>query len=319
MTSKEKKGLDQWLDAHAGSNGETNELQQLWEKTGEFKKNYAPDVEAGLAKLQAKIVAERQGAPVIQLQPRRSTWRIAAAVALLAVSAFVLKNYFQSGTEPLQTTMVQEGKTSELQLSDGTQISLNQNSRLSYPDQFSGKERKVSLEGEAFFEVAKNPEKPFIIETQFADIQVLGTSFNIRSYPVENRLELLVKTGKVAVTLKSSGERHELLPGEKLVFSPASAAQPLKLKDDSGNDLAWKTRRLRFTKATLGDIFSAVERLYGIRFELENEALKNCRYVASFDAHQLGDVFKAMESSLHVKITEKTEKVFKVKGTGCHQ
>lgn len=144
-------------------------------------------------------------------------WSAAAAILLLA---FFLYKYTMSPTRPLadNTVSTRPGSKSKIQLPDGTQVWLNADSRLTYQGTFTGPVREVQLTGEAYFDVAKDKDHPFIIHTPSVDIRVLGTAFNVRSYSNEKNTETALFQGSVEVTLRNSPDKKIVLrPNEKLI------------------------------------------------------------------------------------------------------
>ena len=227
----------------------------------------------------------------------------------------VFKNF--SGKTQVESIAAEAGVQKTLSLTDGSKVALNENSQLFYPENFTGKQRKVRLEGEGFFEVAKNPAKPFWVETEVAQVQVLGTSFNVRCYPAENFIEVFVKTGKVAVVSNFDGKRYELKPGEKLTLEKNSHKATAS-QDVSENALAWKTRQLHFKNAPFREVFSAIERLHGVKIEVENAALLNCPYTSTIQAGQLQETLEALKIACELKISEPSPKRFRIAGVCCN-
>jgi transmembrane sensor len=145
-------------------------------------------------------------------------------------------------------------------LSDGTKVWLNAASVLKFPAQFAGKERRVELEGEAYFEVQKNPSLPFIVHTSSQDIKVLGTHFNIRAYHDEHIAKTSLLEGRV--TVSSSGETRSLVPG----FEATSTRNgSLKVQEaDLDLSIAWKNGLFQFNQATIEEVMQQVSRWYDV-------------------------------------------------------
>jgi transmembrane sensor len=291
MTSKEKKGLEQWMNLHTGSAEESNMMKRLWEATGSYKSGFQPDVNKGFSRFKAKT--GQSGATVATLKPRFIWLKVAASVAVLVFVVFLFKNLMDASGN-MDNITAEKGVSKSFLLSDGSSVSLNENTSLEFPDNFSGAERRVRLTGEAFFKVAKDAAHPFIVETPQVEVQVLGTSFNVREYPGEGMTEVFVKTGKVAVTSKTTGEQYVLLPGDKLTFETATSVA-VKTKDSSGNSIAWKNGRLVFDEKPIDEILKSVERLHHVHFAFENEDLHDCTFNITLDASRLKDVLNSFE------------------------
>lgn len=314
MTSKEKKGLENWQERHSSMDQEGKFLQRLWDATGIYKEQYQPDVNKGFDKFKARMANEANfEAKVVRLNPMAKVLRMAAALVILLGGIYVFKMAIPSATST-ETAVAEAGTTKVLMLEDGTSVTLNETSSLTFPEEFTEKERRVALKGEAFFEVAKDAGKPFVVATELADIQVLGTSFNIRAYTGEEKVEVYVKTGKVAVTMKNSGKRVELKPGEKMVFEK----QPDKIvasKDPTGNSLGWKEGTLIFKEKTFREIFTEIERQFDVKIKVENEQLLNCRYTLTIEKDKLEEDLNSISISFPVIFKKLSPDSLEVSGT----
>ena len=140
----------------------------------------------------------------------------AAAVILLCVMSWLAYDYM--GPVDMQTVSTL-AECRSIQLPDGTKVTLNHFSSLTYPERFRGKRREVTLNGEAYFEVSKNAEHPFIVQAEAVRVQVLGTHFNIESYPNDPEVKTTLFEGSVAVTIANNPERIILRPNESAIYN----------------------------------------------------------------------------------------------------
>ena len=159
------------------------------------------------------------------------------------------------------TLVVPKGGTYKVRLSDGTDVWLNADTRLKYPLNFSGNERLVELEGEAYFEVTKN-EHPFIVSSEGQRVQVLGTKFNVNTHEKYNGTKTSLLEGKVQIYALSS--KVILLPGE---IANVSASRISKTQGDVWADIAWKEGFFSFDHKSFSEIFGEVSRWYDIDIE----------------------------------------------------
>ena len=167
-------------------------------------------------------------------------------------------------------------------LPDGTNVQLGPGSRLTYPGSFTGKTREVTLDGQAFFDVAKNPHKAFIVHTAEMDVQALGTEFELFCHDVEKTSEAILLEGKikVGVTDEKSGELTEYLvsPDEKLVVGK-DKSQVFKLKVDADKYTAWRKQRiLSFENETLSMIIPRLEQWYGRKIICQKDLAEKYRF-----------------------------------------
>ena len=310
------KGYNNWMNIHSG-NIDESDLQQIWNATDSYKGGYSPDVEKGHNLLMAKIHSDKNiRAKTTTLTPIRKLFRIAAVIAVLVVAGMYLSQ-FQDAASEINFEMVEAAdKIKHLDLQDGTLVTLNTNTSLTYPNRFENDSRRVRLRGEAFFDVKRDEGKPFKIETDRAMIEVLGTSFNVRSFPDENSLEVYVKSGSVAVSVIDEDEVH-VLSEEELLNVDFSENKTMKRSEDSGNSLAWNTGKLTFINKPMGEIFEALEKLHHIKFELKEENLKTCRHTVNFGATDMKDIIRGLEAACDLTFSQKNSVTYEVSGSCC--
>jgi ferric-dicitrate binding protein FerR (iron transport regulator) len=196
------------------------------------------------------------------------------------------------------TIQIPRGGEYQLSLSDGTKIWLNAETIIKYPVTFSKKTREIFIEGEAFFEVAKSADWPFIIHTSNVKVRVLGTSFNIRAYPDEEVTATTLVTGKVSITKPNVNKEYNLTPGEQAIVTQQEAVIQ---KVNVNQFIAWKNGRILFEENTLEEIFNDLSRWYNIEIDYTNEEVKDLRFSI--------DVRRYSEFDEILKIIELTKKI----------
>ena len=198
-------------------------------------------------------------------------------------------------------------------LSDGSKVTLQPNSSITYPEAFNGKERHIQLEGEAFFDVTKNRKKPFLVYFNNLTVKVLGTSFNIRSYGNEDGIKVTVKTGKVSVFKNQSDIRSENNSSVNSAVIMLTANQEVSYKKDRGyfeRSVAASTQIIDktiseqdfvFSDTPLNIILSKLEKAYGIPIIFDEEQIHGCSLTASLADEPLLDklnmICKTMDAS----------------------
>ncbi len=245
--------------------------------------------------LDLSVVASRRK---LVLNTARKYTPIAAMIAVLIGTSFFLINQrprlmddhitMMGNVKPYSQT--QAGETKEVELPDGTHIYLNDNSKLDYiADRFDKKRREIWLEGEAFFEVAHNPDKPFIIHTGDFKTVVRGTSFNVKAYKEIGEIDVTVRTGKVEV---GTGKEifGMLTPNKQIVYNEQTGEH--KINDANYDDaMAWQDGRLVLKDANLAELKLRIKQLYNVNLEVNGTALNNVRFGLSFNADaDLNDV-----------------------------
>lgn len=271
-------------------------LKQIWHSNTEVNVNDF-DSEAAWAKVisQSKLKKTK----TISLTSRLR--RIAAVAIILIVSSYtiyVMNNKFSLKELTISTCQVID--RNEIVLSDGSKIWLNKNSKISYPENFKGKTRKVSLSGEAYFEIANNPDKPFIIETNHSEVKVLGTSFNINTDSLKTAIS--VATGKVNVKSLFSNSSVNLLPDDMATVT-RNALQKSQITNP--NYLSWKTGVFTFKDTPLHDVVRDLNSFYNKPIILQNQ-LTTCSFSASFNNDNLADIIEILRLSCNITIQENT-------------
>lgn len=238
-----------------------------------------------------------------------SILKIAATISLILVSSFLI---FQL----LPTTRLVEitaESTLEQPLEDGSNVTLHANAQLSYSKDFNKEKREVSLIGEAFFEVARDTEKPFIIHAELTNIQVLGTSFNVKAEKESAVTEVVVVSGKVSVNHQSN--QVILLAGEKAIVDKKNG-KLFKIQNDDPNFQSWKTKNFIFSDLPLSEVIALLSDAYDQPIHLKNTNLKSCPVTVSFENQSLDSIITVLTSTLDLTI-EKTAKGLILDGDGC--
>jgi len=194
---------------------------------------------------------------------------------------------FASGTEV----------SSPIALSDGSHIVLNSGSELNFPEKFGSHGREVYFWGEAFFEIASDPSRPFVIETGDARIKVLGTSFNVKAYPGTGITEVVVNTGTVLLFYVDKNDnvlgQVILHKGDKGVYNRITHKLAKMLNDDL-NFISWKTGMLVFNETSLDKVMDVVGKKYGVTFRTNNPELYRLKLTATFDNESLDSVLEVL-------------------------
>lgn len=189
-------------------------------------------------------------------------------------------------------------------LADGTKVFLNAVSSIKYPTQFNGKHRIVELDGEAYFEVAKNKNKPFLVKSDDQTIEVLGTHFNVHAYNNESVVKTTLLEGSVAVTSKN--QKAILKPGQQ--SNVVNNSSKIAIKEvDTEAAIAWKNGRFKFDNADLKSVMKQLERWYGIKVEYRGDVSDVRFNGGTFRNKNLSEVLKVLElSNIKFKVEGKT-------------
>lgn len=226
---------------------------------------------------------------------RLSAWSSATA-AIVMIGFFLWTNERKPVSDDVRVVVAPMGKTVRVNLPDGSHIWLNAGSALSYPVAFSGKTREVVLrEGQAFFDVARDTTKPFIVHAKTLDITVLGTSFDVKAYQNDLDIKVTVKTGKVGVQLRDKPEQPALmlLPAEQAVVPEKT--QKIQVTEISKPAIApWKDNRMVFEDELLVEVLHALERKYNQHIIIEEPGLATEKISVTLDDQPMTDVLKVL-------------------------
>ena len=175
----------------------------------------------------------------------------------------------------LNEIIIPFGKKSKLILEDGTTVWLNAGSRFAFPQKFNEKKREVFLDGEAYFEVAKNVHKPFLISTGDIKIEVVGTKFNVSAYSSDNQSETVLLEGSVNIwdNSKLFKDKISMVPNQKATFSGTGKEIVLEAEMDPKIYIAWTEGWYQFTNESLEKVFLKLEKYYNIRFKYDQKII----------------------------------------------
>ncbi|WP_346857666.1 FecR domain-containing protein [uncultured Draconibacterium sp.] len=297
MTSEESEEFNLWIESSPENHKLLRENKKLWDVSGNYfsPEQIGKDKESVLQKVQSK--------QTIQLNRARRKLLFYKVAAILAIPiTFALSWYFitsNSNKETLAPEMFCEiaapkGNVAKCILPDGSEVWINAGSTISYNTSvFNQQIREVQLSGEAYFEVAKNKEIPFQVSTSIANILVTGTSFNVKAHPGSNEFETILAEGGIEMELKNKTHQKLLLqPGERAVYNSAQLNIVVE-KVDADYFTSWRNGELLFKDATLNDLVNELERIYDIKFNLQNQELGEFRFRGMFSYNN--DLIEALE------------------------
>jgi len=268
------------------------------------------------------------GFPESSIQKRPTKYRlllqwssVAAVLAIFIGCVFLWKHTLNARDkdEILLSVQTGDGMLKSVTLEDGTMIWLNADSKLRYPAHFDKRHREVYLDGEAYFDVMHDQERPFTVHTAHLTTTVLGTAFSVTAYnniPVES---VVVSRGKVRVA-HNNQVLGFLTPDKRVDYQVGNGKSYLSGTDATAA-AAWKDGKLQFENQNMLDIAARLSRWYGYNVRFAHTGLKNCRYTASFDNHiPLNSLLKVMKaiSMVNYRI-DSVQKSVTFLGSGCNE
>ncbi|MEN0002488.1 MAG: FecR domain-containing protein [Bacteroidota bacterium] len=318
LSKSEQTALESWLEREEHQQS-IDEADAIWRAGGRYQASYEPDVEAGLQRFKAAIQKEKVVHQPVAKQRRllSRSWSIAAALVLALGIAVVYKSFLP--TAPPQPVVLENtaDEPKVFQLPDGTLVTLNGNSQLTYlPDFEKNDLREVTLSGEGYFQVVADPQHPFHIHTPEARVEVMGTAFNLRAYPNEVFTEVEVEEGIVnLMATQLDKQMKKLVANERATLMHGEGLVRKQLNTTNAN--SWKTGRLKFRKEQLSEVINVVERHYGVTINYDRANLGDCSLNTNFKEATIEEVLKTFEVIFEVKTNTTDPDTYQLTGGGC--
>ena len=243
-------------------------------------------------------------------------YAMAAMVAIIIASAWLIQRMQIDNSHKDETPEVAyiektnpNGQKSNIHLSDGTAIQMNAGSRIKFPAVFANDKRVIELEGEAFFTVVSDPERPFTVLSGTLSTTALGTAFNIKAFPDEERMKISLAEGKVVVNRidRPDQKSYFLNPGESIEYNKQNQ-NIRKIGFSPESEFAWKEGVITFKKASFEEIIYKLERWYGVKFVVRRQKVIKKGFTGSFKKKSLDEVLKGISfsSDFEYEIKDKT-------------
>ncbi|GGZ20798.1 hypothetical protein GCM10007049_11740 [Echinicola pacifica] len=296
------------------------EVDQVWDAIArEIQYEEGRDLQKGkIIPLHPNLLLDEEesnATEIVSLHPINQ-WKRVAGILLFCLTLSIIANLFLATPLPPEPTMLvymenitTEGQKSLISLSDGSSIMLNSNSRISYPKDFEGEKREVHLEGEAYFDVAKDASKPFIVHTGNTSTLALGTAFNIKSYKNELR-EIALLEGKVQVNDTDLGKELVLQPGDGVKLDKQNRNLSL-YRYDLEMVTAWREKKIIFNETPLHEMVRTLENWYGVHIIIERKPGTDLLVSGKFEDENLKNVLEGLSYTARFtfEIKEKEVKI----------
>jgi len=304
----EDQQLHQWIHESPENEKRFYAEKDIWDTAGfhSNQKVYKTDLELELLK---KRLQSNQTPRTRSLAP---LLRIAAMLLLTFGLGWATRYISFTKDQPVAKAIMQEifvpkGQVNQLFLADGTRIWINSETRILAPSLFSAIERVVKLSGEAFFEVAKDSLRPFRVEVNGQQIEVLGTSFNVRAYANSNEIETTLETGHIR--LQTGNQITLLKPGEQSIFDKTTSKLIIANVDPLTTS-SWKSGRYEFQNKDLLEVFKLVERWYDVEITMDEAYFKGMHFSGVIKRNKDARHFlELLSSSVPIKYEIKSDKI----------
>lgn len=261
------------------------------------------DADQGLKEVHQKMFRSRWIAVI------RAIERVAAILFIpLLITILWQVNRMNSQEVNMLSIRTNPGMTTTTILPDGSVVTLNSNSELTYPAHFKGKERNLTLVGEAYFSVAKDVKHPFIVSTaNGANIKVYGTKFNVEAYLEEKATKATLVEGSIAMTFKNEKLQdceRKIVPGEKIIYSYQNRDVNVE-KVDVDVAISWVEDKLIFKNTPIREVFRTLSKRYGVNFNVKNQRVYQNAFTGTLEKQRLDRVLEILELSSGIKFKYK--------------
>ncbi|NIG57401.1 FecR family protein [Chitinophaga sp. Cy-1792] len=268
-TDDEQQRILNWIAASPDNEKYYHHFKLIWEESRHLAATSTVDEDKAWARFQQRVGATVNETKVVDIRPANTSWmRIAATVAILCVMAGAAFLYLNKNSNNDLVRIASTNTTRIDTLPDGSVVTLNKNSSISYAADFAA-ERHITLEGEAFFDIAKDPSKPFLLKVGDVDVKVLGTSFNVKKDAVS--IEVIVETGAVEVNKKHNAVKLEA--NEKAIVAK-DADKPEKISNNSTLYNYYRTHTLICNRTPLRELADKLEEIYNITIIINRPDLR---------------------------------------------
>jgi transmembrane sensor len=318
-TPDQELQLKQWLGENSTNQRYFDDVRKVTQLVDNrygtvHAKNLSIDVDQEWTKFLNHVGEEDSAADIVGTGSNRSSfWLRIAAGLILLVAASIGINYLLSRKEIIRYQTAGETKT--IQLPDGSTVVLNRFSKLSIDEDFSNENRNVTFSGEAFFDVVPNAAKPFIIRLKNAQVEVVGTSFNVLAYDSLEEAQVTVKTGVVKLSSAKTAREIRIQAGNKGTFDESKDELISTLNNDV-NVMSWHTREILFEETDLKTVVATLNKVYNANLLLAADVPDSCVVTVKFENQSLESVLRVLESTLNLTYSHKNNSI-EISAAGC--
>lgn len=310
----EADAVARWIAADPSRQRQVETLRAVWSAAAtrhvtldldEAWRGVVSRIERAPAGALGRPVPTRQA--LFPAAPRRRHWvvgGIAVAAMLIATVAIrYLPDVAPRSAVPavMRQVATARGQRASIQLGDGTRVVLGVESKLRFPDNFGAERRDVYLDGEGYFEVTHDARKPFIVHTNGATAEDLGTAFDVRDYATDSAVQVVVVSGSVALHPERAGAPGTVLAHGQLGRVTRRSQRTSMQTVDPSAYLAWRDGRLVFEDAPLSEVLAQLHRWYDVDFQLADSTVASRQLAASFDGQSITEVLDFVAPALDLR------------------
>lgn len=301
-TPQEQEEVQQWIAASPDNARYFEHFRLIWDESKKLAASSTVNVDDAWSRFMNKVETEERPAIQVAEPPKGRTielgrygWMKAAAILVMIIGGGWFY-YITAGPGSMITEQAGD-QTLVANLPDGSTVTLNRNSSITYPAHFKGNQRNVTLRGEGFFNITPNKAKPFIIDADHNSITVVGTSFNVKTNA--ERTEVIVETGIVEVAKKQNAIR--VMPHEKALVT-ADAAMPVKSSNQDDLYNYYRTKKFVCNGTTLNRLVEILNEAYDTQITIGNEKLGEMQIRTTFDEGSLDETLNVIKMTYGINI-----------------
>ena len=268
-----------------------------------------PDLGKSFTPIESDQLFKKIDRAIYQNRFRKNLLRIAAVLLpLLLISGlgFYLNrqtDIFSQAT--FSEVYVPKGEDARIFFQDGTEVFLNADTRIRYPNKFGLRKREIYLDGEAYFNVTSDRKRPFVVRAQHTETEVLGTSFNVRAYANSNMIEVVLDVGRTSFHVHQNS--YPMLPGQKIEYDKLTGRTTLRNLINPSNASLWKKNILHFYDTPLAEVIKVLERKFDVEFQIEAQEALNYSYTLTTKQPGIEEVLKELQKISPVKFVIKRD------------
>jgi ferric-dicitrate binding protein FerR (iron transport regulator) len=302
FTESEKEDLEIWMNEDPENRKSFEETKKIWDHSANIKDFQSNDKIEDWLKVKRRINFERSkypGHPLLKENMIRFLRAAAVIIILLGIGILARQYIFR---QPEMILVSTGDFKKEIILPDGSQVFLNKYSKFKYPERFQKNRRQVDLTGEGYFDVTEDPDKLFRINiNSHAIVEVLGTSFNLKSHSADGSVDIHVISGKVSFFTPDTKANKTILTKGEQAFLRKGAISVTESKDT--NFLSWKTGILNFNDERIENVLEELTTFYNKKFKLKNTCENDIRLTSRFDNQKLESVLEEIKLVLKLDYT----------------
>ena len=308
ISSREAAMLRQWLNENPEKRDELHSLSVIWTKLDTYREVDQEVIESKWKNVRKSIKNTSKSGFKFVLNTYQKYAAIFLLGAMLPTLVIVYQAFFKNEKMLSQVVSVPYGAKSNISLPDGTKIILNAGSKLRYDAAYGKKSRTITLRGEAYFKVAKDKKRPFIVNTRHLSVTAYGTIFNVKCYDSEDKTEATLIEGSIGIKVNDNSSRKEYLlkPNEQFIYKINENDKKQKnliVVKNINADIytSWIYDKIQVKSITLKELAVKLERKYNVTIHIKNKNLEEMKFTGVLENETIEQILQALELSAKIK------------------